>query len=64
MDGNSFTYPDSNIDPRLKNEKWILQYCKAAYYDGRGYAPMNPVNAFRAKMAEIKMYAMGKQSKG
>lgn len=62
MDGNSFTYPDSNIDPRLKNEKWILQYCKAAYYDGRGYAPMNPVNAFRAKMAEIKMYAMGKQS--
>jgi len=58
---NGSTYPDPMIDPRLKDSAWILQYVKAAYKDGRGYAPMNPVNAWQSKMAEIQMYKMGKQ---
>lgn len=56
-----YTYPDPTVDPREKGYDWILQYVRAMYADSRGYAPMNPVNSWQSKFAEIKMYAMGKQ---
>lgn len=55
------TYPSSQIDPREKDYKWIMQYCKAAYSDSRGYMPFGQLNTGILKMSEIKMYAMGKQ---
>lgn len=59
---NNYSYPSPQIDPREKGYDFILQYAKACYHDGRGYAPFNPVNSWQSRMAEIKMYAMGKQS--
>lgn len=58
-------YPDPNIDPRQKDEKWILQYAKAAW---GGWSTSMPVGSiFYAKAArylEIREYAMGRQSVG
>ncbi len=59
---SGYTYPSPIIDPKKKDSEYILQYTKAAYFDSRGYAPMNPLNSWNNKYAEIKMYAMGKQS--
>lgn len=58
----SATYPDPTIDPREKSYNWILQYVKAAYSDSKGYMPFGQLNTGNLKMAEIKSYAMGKQS--
>lgn len=56
------TYPDPAIDPREKSYKWIMQYAKAAYQDSRGYMPVSQLTATGSlKMAEIDMYALGKQ---
>lgn len=55
------TYPPHNIDPRLKGYEWVLAYTKAAYKDNRGFMPNSTVNPGSLKMAEIKMYSMGKQ---
>ncbi len=55
-------YPQQNIDPRKKNYEWVLQYCKAAYRDSRGWMPYGTINTGNLKMSEIKMYALGKQS--
>lgn len=57
-----YTYPSPMIDPRQKDHSYILQFVKAAYHDSRGYAPMNPLNQWNTRYAEIKMYALGKQS--
>ena len=61
-DASIASYPSAQVDPRNKNYEWILQYCKAAYYDSRGYMVGNQLNLGRLKMAETKMYALGKQS--
>lgn len=61
-DASIATYPSAQVDPRNKNYEWILQYCRAAYYDSRGYMVGNQLNLGKLKMAEIKMYALGKQS--
>lgn len=55
------TYPNPQIDPRDKNYEWILQYTRAAYNDSKGYMPFAQLNVGSLKMAEIKMYALGKQ---
>ncbi len=56
------TYPDPAIDPRSKDYKWILQYVRAAYKDSLGYMPCAQMSSTGSlKMAEIDMYALGKQ---
>lgn len=60
--GGIGTYPNPNIDPRKKSYDWILQYIKAAYKDSRGWMPFGALNVGNMKMAEIRMYALGKQS--
>jgi len=61
-DNGIATYPTPNIDPRNKNYDWILQYCKAAFGDSRGYMPSAQLSIGGSlKMAEIDMYALGKQ---
>lgn len=55
-------YPNPSIDPRQKGYDWILQYCRAAYNDSRGYMPNGCLNTGALKMDEIKAYALGKQS--
>ena len=56
------TYPNQQIDPREKGYDWILQYCKAAWGDSRGYVPNNMLNFGQSKMNEIREYALGRQS--
>lgn len=56
------TYPNQQIDPREKGYDWILQYCKAAWGDSRGYIPNNMLNFGQSKMNEIREYALGRQS--
>lgn len=56
------SYPNQQIDPREKKYDWILQYTKAAYRDSTGYMPGGFLNTGNFKMAETRMYAMGKQS--
>lgn len=55
------SYPSHSIDPREKDYNWILQYCRAAYRDSRGFMPFGQLVTGNLKMAEIKMYSMGKQ---
>ena len=56
------TYPSHQIDPKLKGYDWILQYCKAAWSDSRGFVPNNMLNFGQSKMNEIRQYALGRQS--
>lgn len=55
------SYPNPNIDPRNKNYEWVIQYCRAAYKDSRGWMPFGQTIVGNLKMSEIKMYRMGKQ---
>lgn len=58
----SYPYPDHEIDPREKGFDWILQYMKAAWCDNGLYTPLNMFWNGRNRFAEIKSYAMGKQT--
>lgn len=56
-------FPDHNIDPRDKNEKWLLQFAKAIWNNWNVSMPDGSI--FRAKAvryAEIDDYAQGRQS--
>lgn len=55
------TYPTHQIDPRTKDFNWILAYTKAAFRDSKGYMPAGYLNTGALKMAEIRMYGLGKQ---
>jgi hypothetical protein len=55
------SYPNHQIDPKKKGYEWVLQYTKAAYRDSKGYLPFSAPGSSNLKMAEIKMYALGKQ---
>lgn len=55
------TFPDSNIDPRLKGYDWILKYAKAAWDASSANMPNSLYNG-RKDMEEVTMYGMGKQS--
>lgn len=55
------SYPNHQVDPFKKGYEWILAYVRAAYRDSRGYMQFAATNAGNLKMAEIKMYALGKQ---
>lgn len=59
--GSLATYPSHQVDPRNKGYDWILQYCRAAFLDSRGYMPFGQLVTGNLKMSEIKMYALGKQ---
>lgn len=54
-------YPNPSIDPRKKGFDWILQYCRAAYSDSRGYTTFGSLNIGNLRMSEIKLYTLGKQ---
>jgi len=57
-----FSYPDAMTDPKKKGYDWILQYTRAAWGDCRSYTPSSMFYFGRQRLAEIKRYAMGKQS--
>lgn len=59
--GSLATYPSAQVDPREKDYEWIMQYCRAAYLDSREYMPFGQLVTGNLKMAEIKMYGLGKQ---
>lgn len=61
LDGTTAAYPQADIDPRDKDFKWILQYTRSAYNDGRGYLGFGSLNNGNLKMSEIKVYGLGKQ---
>lgn len=62
MINDTFTYPDPQIDPKKKDKGWLLQYCKAAFAEGRGYIPQSMLWFGRSRLTEIREYALGKQS--
>lgn len=54
-------YPDDNIDPRLKDYEFVLQYFKAAWRDANGDLPVGcfyPKNNGRYDL--LKSYALGR----
>ena len=57
----NYRFPNHLIDPQRKNEDWILQYCKAAWYHNSG-ANIGSYwnNAYRYQY--VSDYAQGKQS--
>lgn len=55
-------FPDHNIDPRKKDEKWLLQFAKAAYNNWNGMPDGSIFMAKAARYAIIRSYAMGEQS--
>lgn len=59
--GGIGTYPNHQCDPRKKGYDWIKQYVTAAYKDSRGWMPFGALNVGNMKMAEIRMYTLGKQ---
>lgn len=52
-------FPKHNINPELKDDKWLLQFCKAAWGDCSGQSIF-----YHAKdlYAEYRQYAVGKQT--
>ena len=56
------TYPPPYIDPRKKGYEWILQYCHAAWGDGRAYTPSTMFYYGQTRLNEIRQYGLGKQS--
>lgn len=58
----SYTFPDENIDPKLKGYDWILQFARAAFGAANGYTPATMGWFGRQRFAEIKKYAQGMQS--
>lgn len=54
-------YPNPQIDPKNKGYDFILQYCRAAYNDSRGYMVNGMLNTGTLKMAEIKAYTLAQQ---
>lgn len=59
----SYSYPDPFVDPRKKDEKYIGQYMRAAWYEN---SELYPNGFFRSweKYHQIKKYMMGQQSTG
>ncbi len=55
-------YPKHDIDPKLKNSKWILQYVKAAWNDSESHIPEGIWYRGRDRYDEIDSYVLGKQS--
>lgn len=56
-----YIFPDHNIDPRQKDKKWILDYCRAAWHhNSAGGTSTYLSNVYR--MQYISDYAQGKQS--
>jgi len=59
----SYNYPDAAIDPKKKDVKWLVQFAKAAFWDKASYMPLsiNSATIGNQKMAEIRLYTLGKQ---
>ena len=56
-----YIFPNHNIDPRQKDRKWILDYCRAAWHhNSAGGTSTYLSNVYR--MQYISDYAQGKQS--
>jgi len=56
-------FPDHGIDPKKKDEKWILQFAKAAWGSWAAGMPVGSIFAAKAaRYQEIKDYAMGRQA--
>lgn len=63
MAGNTWTYPDANIDPRKKGFDYILKYLKAAWADASNYMPAAMLfSRSQNRFWETKQYVLGRQS--
>ena len=56
------TFPNDQIDPKLKGYDFILKFAKAAWANSSAVVPQGSMFFGVQKMQEIRMYAMGKQS--
>lgn len=54
-------YPPHDIDPKLKDKKWGMQYAKAAWSDWNYTIPRTCFYNAADKYEELRLYAQGKQ---
>jgi hypothetical protein len=54
-------FPSHDIDPRLKDRGWCLQFCKAAWYENDKMMPGKLFYRSQSKYDERKLYALGMQ---
>lgn len=60
---NDTTFPDHGIDPRKKDEAWVLQYAKAALDNWNAGMPVGSIfYAKKLRNEEIRNYGMNMQS--
>ncbi len=63
MGSVGISFPDENVDPKVKREKpWLLQYARAAF-SAYGDTPFGSIGwRSRDKYEWVKTYAQGRQS--
>jgi hypothetical protein len=54
-------FPSNDIDPRLKDYKWCLQWCKAAWYENEKMMPGKMFYRSQSRYDERKLYALAMQ---
>lgn len=59
--GSQFPYPNHEIDPKLKDDKWCMQYARAAYSDWSFAYPKGVFANNGGDYEKFRMYSLGKQ---
>lgn len=59
--GASYPYPDFDIDPKLKDAAWCMQYARASYHDWSFSYPKGCFYNNNGDYEKFRMYALGKQ---
>lgn len=59
--GNSYPYPNNDIDPKEKGMEWCMQYARAAFYDWSFTYPKGIMANNGGDYDKFRMYALGKQ---
>ena len=57
----SMTYPPADINPKLKDQAWGMQYAKAAWHDWNYTIPRTVFYNAADKYEELRLYALGQQ---
>jgi len=59
--GSYFSYPNHDVSPDKKGDKWCMQYAQAAFYDFTNAYPKGIFSNNGTDYEKFKMYALGKQ---
>lgn len=59
--GSGYSYPDHDVPPSQKDNKWCREYAQAAYYDFMVAYPKGVFYSNGGDYQQWRMYALGKQ---